>query len=131
MTVTPVLDQDGHCTQLIGSVHDIIDLKLVEDADRWVEIPVDTLKTLPEIIHRLEGEFRSLWETVRQHDAFYEMEDFARQIKALGEQYSLNILIQFGSDLLLHVRNFDIDRIKAYLGAYPQLIEQLKLQIAD
>ncbi|MCP4396030.1 MAG: response regulator [bacterium] len=95
------------------------------------EIPVDTLKALPEIIGRLEGEFMRAWESARQHEVFGEIEDVACQLKEFGEQHSLNILTQFGSDLLQHVRNFDINQIAACLDAYPQLIEQLKLTRDD
>ncbi|MCP4406143.1 MAG: response regulator [bacterium] len=98
----------------------------VEGVDRWAAMPDDTLNALPEIIYRLEGEFMQLWKIVRQHGAFNEIEDFARQITAFGEKYSLTLFEQFGSDVLTHVRNFDIDQIEASLDTYPQLIERLK-----
>ncbi len=94
-------------------------------------LPVDTLNTLPDIIDRLEGEFMHSWESARQHNTFVEIEDFARQIKTLGETYSLNILEKFGSDLVTHVGSFDIEQIEASLNAYPQLIERLRLKIDD
>ncbi len=89
-------------------------------------LPVDTLNALPEIIARLEGEFMRFWESVRQHNTFDEIEDFARQMKEFGETYSLHIVEQFGTNVLAHVRNFDIDKIEASLDAYLQLIEGLK-----
>ncbi len=106
------------------------DVEDVEDVD-LAALPVDTLNALPEIIQRLEGEFMQAWEFARQHGAFDEIEDFARQIKALGAKYSLTILEQFGHDMLTHVQNFDIDQIEASLDTYPQLIEHLRLKIED
>ncbi len=84
------------------------------------------LNGLPDIIDRLEHEFMPSWESARQHGVFDEIEDFARQIKALGEKYSLTILEQFGSELLTYVGNFDIDQIEVRLDTYPKLIERLK-----
>ncbi len=97
-----------------------------EEADHWAALPDDTLNALPEILQRLEGECMDSWEAARQHDVFDEIEDFARQIKALGETYALTLLEKFGSDLLVYVRSFDIDQIEASLDVYPQLIERLK-----
>ncbi len=97
----------------------------VEDMD-LAALPVDTLNALPDIIDRLEHEFMHTWESAWQHGVFDEIEDFACQIKEFGGKYSLHSLEQFGSDVLTHVRNFDIDQIEARLDAYPQLIERLK-----
>ncbi len=100
--------------------------KQSESIDLCAAVSVETLNALPEIIDRLEHEFMQSYESVRQYQAFGDFEDFARQIKKLGEKYSLIILEKFGSMLLTHVGNFDIEQIEASLDAYPQLIERLK-----
>ncbi len=98
----------------------------MEDTGRWAVLPVETLNALPDIIDRLEGNSMQAWKSARQHGAFDEIEDFARQIKAFGKRCALNVLETFGSNLLTHVDNFDIDPVEAGLEAYPQLIERLK-----
>ncbi len=98
----------------------------LEDVKHDAVLPVETLNALPDIIERLEHEFMPSWKSARRHGVFEEIEDFARQNKKFGETSSLNILEKFGSALLTHVRNFDIEQIEASLDAYPQLIERLK-----
>ncbi len=104
-------------------------MKHVGEAGRWAVLPVETLNALPDIIDRLEHEFMQTWKSARQHEAFDEIEDFARQIKAFGKRCALNVLETFGSNLLMHVDNFDIDQIEAGLDAYPRVIEHLRLQL--
>ncbi|MCP4404074.1 MAG: response regulator, partial [bacterium] len=95
-------------------------------------LPPETLKQLPAILDRLEHDMTPVWEAVRQHGMFDEIEDFARQLKEFGKRYAVDMLEEFSHNVLTHVGNFDIDRIEASLGAYPQLIERLKkLQQTD
>jgi len=86
----------------------------------------ETRARLPEIIYQLENEFMQAWETIRRTQTFDDMEKFALQIREFGESHSLAILVKFGSDLLVHVENFDIDYIEAALNAYPELIQKIK-----
>ncbi len=91
-----------------------------------VELLPETLERLPEIVYRLENDFMQEWETIRSTQTFDDMAQFAFRIREFGESNSIVILVKFGSDLLVYVENFDIDKIDATLDAYPELIQKLK-----
>ncbi|MCP4399435.1 MAG: response regulator [bacterium] len=94
-------------------------------------LPPETLKQLPAILDRLEHDMTPVWEAVRQHNVFDEIEDFANQLKKFGERYAVDMFEKFGSDLLASARNFDIDRIEAHLDRYSQLVERLRLKSGE
>jgi signal transduction histidine kinase/CheY-like chemotaxis protein len=80
---------------------------------------------LPEIIRRLESEFAPLYRKAVESRNFEDIEEFAKQIGAFGKQYSLGRFIALGRELLIHVGNFDIDKIETVLKTYPKLIENI------
>ncbi len=90
------------------------------------KLPPNVLIKLPEIIKKLENELMYSWHIAHQKGLFDDIADFGRQIKRLGDVYSLNILREFGDDLILHVSSFDIERMCSTLDAYPELIEKIK-----
>ncbi len=89
-------------------------------------MPPESLKMLPEVIHRLENELTELWKITKENEFFDEIEQFGHQISSLGEQYGLEFLRQFGDDLVEQVRCFDIDNMNATMTAYPGLVQKLK-----
>jgi PAS domain S-box-containing protein len=92
-----------------------------------VEISPEALARLPEIIYQLENDFMQAWITIRRTQTFDDIARFAIRIREFGESHSLTILAKFGSDLLVHVENFDIDNIDAILDAYPELLQKIKM----
>jgi len=95
-------------------------------ANNYSPLPPETLEKLPEITGRLENEFNCLFTQACETGVFGHIENFANQIKAFGEQYSLENFIALGKNLLIHVGNFDIDSIEAALKLYPKLIEEIR-----
>jgi len=95
-------------------------------ANNYSPLPTETVEKLPEIIERLENEFFPLCSSARESGNFADIENFANQITAFGEQYSLNTLIDLGKNLLVYVGNFDIDNIETALNSYPKLVEQIR-----
>jgi signal transduction histidine kinase/DNA-binding NarL/FixJ family response regulator len=99
--------------------------KLKKDLPK--KLPHKVLAKLPEVIEKLENELMDSWQIAHQKGLFDDIANFGRQIKRLGDIYSLKILQEFGDDLTLHVSSFDIERMCATLDAYPEIIEQIKL----
>ncbi len=91
------------------------------------EISSESLKNLPEVIHQLENEFMKLWEMTRTNEFFDEIEAFGCQMRELGEHCSLEILQQFGENLIDQTVSFDIDNMNLTLDSYPELLEKIKL----
>ena len=68
----------------------------------------------------------TLWETACQSGSFEAIKAFGVQIQTLGEHYSLNMLQEFGENLLAQVRSFDVEQISVTLESYPTIIETVK-----
>ncbi len=91
------------------------------------KLPPDVLMKLPEILNDLENEYMKSWNTARQNGLFDNIENFGRQIKKIGDQYSIKNLQKFGDDLILYVNNFDVENMNTILDFYPELIARIKL----
>jgi two-component system sensor histidine kinase EvgS len=95
-----------------------------EKSEKRNEI-TETENLPPEIIRKLETELMLLWQKVCRSRIFGDIEKFADQIRAAGDESSSRILIGYGRELITHVRNFDIEKVKALLYSYPKLIETI------
>jgi PAS domain S-box-containing protein len=86
----------------------------------------ETLEKLPEIIYQLENNLMAQWHKAHAGGNFEDIQNFAEQITAFGEQHSLDALIRMGKELRIHVANFDIDNIDAVLNSYPKWVESVE-----
>ena len=89
-------------------------------------ISKEILTKLPLIIDSLENALMIEWESITQSHHLPDIERFANFIKQLGEKYQINIIIDYGENLLFHSNNFDIENMQYSLNAYPDLIKQIK-----
>ncbi|MBU2513473.1 response regulator [bacterium] len=89
-------------------------------------ITPETRALLPEIAKRLESDFKKRWDTVRQNESFDQIKDFGSQILEFGKEYSLDVLIEYGKNLVIHSRNYDVVKIESVLDAFPHLIESIR-----
>ncbi|OQY27362.1 MAG: hypothetical protein B6244_10905 [Candidatus Cloacimonetes bacterium 4572_55] len=95
------------------------------------KISAETLAKLPEVVEKLEGEYMTLWEVTLKSNNFSRYDEFANRIKEMGEIYSLQILKNFGIDLLIYVSSFDIDKIQDGLKIYPQIVKKLAIRLRE
>ncbi|MDM8550917.1 response regulator [Desulfobacterales bacterium HSG2] len=125
-----------HRTEILGELSRFLKCSREESAEavpeksykkgRSERIPAESLKKLPEVIRKLENELMMSWEAVRESEFFDEIEGFGYQIRELGEHYSLEMLQQFGEDLIEQAGCFDIDNMGVTLKAYPELLEEIR-----
>ena len=47
-------------------------------------------------------------------------------INQLGERYALDMLQEFGKNLLAQVSSFDVEQIRVTLESYPEIIAKVK-----
>ena len=90
------------------------------------KMSAEMLGQLPELIDRLEDEGMTLWEIARQSGSFEAIEKFGAYIQQLGERYALDMLQEFGENLLSQVRSFDVEQIGVTLDSYPTVIKRIK-----
>ncbi|MCP4151445.1 MAG: response regulator, partial [bacterium] len=91
-----------------------------------IKLPGESIKKLPEILVLLEDELTPTWERISRGCILNEIDDFAGSIRELGENYNLEILINWSKLLLKRLESFDIDIISNFLESFPALIAELK-----
>lgn len=80
---------------------------------------------LPEITKQL-NEYQALWESACKSNNFNEIKNFGLKIRELGDQYSVDVLSDYGNKIILYVESSKIKKIKSFLHGYPILIDKLK-----
>jgi len=60
-----------------------------------------------------------------------DVDEFARSIQALGEQFQYGRLVRWGEELAEQTSMFNLDRISILLNEYPNLIAELKTREAN
>lgn len=99
----------------------------ISDSEKLnIELTDEQIAQLPEIINILETEYLNEFKEVMQNQLINQMESFGKNLLSLGEQYSLQILIQFGREICVYTDNFDISKLPATLKKFPGIIDTLK-----
>ncbi len=91
-----------------------------------VELTPETRAKLPALVERLHSDLHEKWETVSQSFTLDELEDFAREIAALGSGCDLKLLTDWGHRLESAVRNFDMQIATAIFEGFPRLITDVE-----
>jgi PAS domain S-box-containing protein len=84
------------------------------------------LKELPGIIDELQEKFIPKWKLVKKNHFVNEIMNFGNQIENFGNNNSLNILGDFGKDLVFYANSFDIENMDIVLNSFPGIIEKIK-----
>ncbi|MDY6992025.1 MAG: PAS domain S-box protein, partial [Pseudomonadota bacterium] len=75
---------------------------------------------LPQLAQRLEQETQVQWQQVSHTLTINEIEQFAEQVKALGQNYHYPPLIHWGQQLLIQSNLFDIQALSKLLAEFPK-----------
>jgi hypothetical protein len=101
-------------------------IKTVQNAECKVQsVKIESESLPPELVRKLENEFMLLWSEVCENRIFGDIEKFADKIRLAGEEYSSELLIRYGHELVSHASNFDIENVSSVLYSYPKLIEEI------
>ncbi|MCK5686147.1 hypothetical protein KAJ27_18590, partial [bacterium] len=90
------------------------------------KISKEILSKIPAIIETMENPLMKKWESITKNHHLPNIENFAESIKLLGKQHKIRYIIDYGETLILHINNFDIERIEETLKGYHILIKELK-----
>ncbi len=94
-------------------------------SDRQENYPPHLLEKIPEIVRHLEDRMKK-WQNVRRKQYIPDIREFGKEIREIGEHYGIGRLSGYGSDLLLHIDSYDIEKIFALLEEYPNAVAALK-----
>lgn len=79
-----------------------------------------------EIILLLEKDFYAEYESIQRKHSINEIKDFAKKLKAFGEENDIAPVSNYADELLNHVNSFDVEGINQMLTSYPKLISATK-----
>ena len=79
-----------------------------------------------EIILLLEKDFYAEYESIQRKHSINEIKDFAKKLKAFGEENDIAPVSNYAGELLNHVNSFDVEGINQMLTSYPKLISATK-----
>jgi len=97
-----------------------------EEKDQTSEIPPTALKKVPAALIKLENECMQLWESVQKKQHMPDIENFANEIKSIGDNLSIPLLSKYGEDLINDINNFDIENMGVAINTYPEMIKRIK-----
>jgi PAS domain S-box-containing protein len=82
-----------------------------------------------ELIARLETGFTEKLEEFKTRQPMNEIREFGNQIRELGRTHHADSLYVYGEDLVNATNDFDINKILNLIGAFPQMIAQIRKRI--
>ena len=67
----------------------------------------------------LTENFMPKWETIRKLMASYDIEDFAKQLKAFGDENNLSQIVSYSESLISAVESFNINKMNSLFLSFP------------
>jgi hypothetical protein len=81
---------------------------------------------LQALTKHLEQELLPQWEKIHQHLFLDEIEDWANQVKTLGEKYDYPPLLCWCNQVFLHLESFDMEKLPTTLQTFPCVLDTIK-----
>jgi len=85
---------------------------------------------LPELLETLEEEFTAKWKRIQKTFIINEIEDFARSLRELGEQYGFVPLENWSAELGRQAERFDMEKLPGTLNSFPRMIDEITRSIS-
>ncbi|MCP4130155.1 MAG: response regulator, partial [bacterium] len=83
----------------------------------------EVLSRLPELAEILGKKTLNKWKIIHERVIVNEIRDFAGEIEKLGNDYKLEILINWSKKLFNQANNFDIEQLPKTLDQFPGIVE--------
>lgn len=99
-----------------------------ESVEKQTEMTLEpaVIEKLSELTALLETHYQPRWETICSTYLLDDIEEFAEEIKNLGNQYRIPPLEEWGKTLFNDARRFDMPRLNRTLSDFPHMINTLK-----
>ncbi len=123
---------DEELTRLVTAIEEAMGLEEGADEgaggeDAPVELDEAVIERLPELAGALEGKRAGCEELAATLD-MNEIENFAAEVKGLGEEYGYPPVIKWAETLAEQAGMFDMDSIAKGLEAFPDVIESIRTE---
>jgi PAS domain S-box-containing protein len=101
----------------------------IQSSESDIILTENLKENLDEIINILEKEFLDEWKMVKKNHFVHEIIDFGTKIKDFGSKYSFDFLENYGNNLVLFAKSFDIMNMDTSLNSFPDIIEKIKTSV--
>jgi CheY-like chemotaxis protein/nitrogen-specific signal transduction histidine kinase len=106
----------------VQSANETVSDQFIEEPDVLTQAVKDAL---PELLCILEDDCMVSFKKIQTSYIISEIETFAQKAGELGKKYNLDILANWGDDLLKQVKSLDIDRLPGTLNHFPVLVGKI------
>jgi PAS domain S-box-containing protein len=83
---------------------------------------------LPELIHIIDNELLPIWHSFSTRQAMSEIENFALELLRVGNNFKVELLVKYATQLLEKVNSFDVIEIRLLLKQFTGVVSQIKKQ---
>ncbi|MFC1555149.1 ATP-binding protein [candidate division KSB1 bacterium] len=97
--------------------------------DKESETTPTTAENLPELLKKLKSDYEPLWIELKETLTIDEIEEFAQNIKELGQKHQYGKIVNWGNQLENQAGMFDIDAMTNTLGEFPDIIKDIELKV--
>jgi len=112
--------------------HSYFEEKSPTDGNAGPEIlPFNSEKKLSELLSLLQESYSLRWQELIKTFFLDEIQDFAKDIQNVADQYSIDLLKRWGDELLNAIQSFDMQQVTRVLENFPGLIKEIDLIIKD
>ncbi len=89
-----------------------------EITDEWKTLSDKTLSRLPELVQILNSEYMDQWKEFAKRQPLEEVEKFGKDLKDLGREFEINLLVDYGESLLDDIDNFDVAAMQITINKF-------------
>jgi len=111
--------------------HSITEKKIPQKKKEKLILPDEVKAKMPEFIKIIDEEMNSKWQRISKTYIIGEVEDFAKEIKHLSEEYKVDYITTWADKLLAEAQSFDIEGFQISIKKFPQLIEKIKNEMEN
>jgi CheY-like chemotaxis protein len=94
-----------------------IDLEIINDKE--------VISMLPELINIINIEILPYHKKVVDEQMIDKTVDFGKRIIKIGEDFKVRFLINYGKNIVSYADNFEIDKLKAEMDCFPDIVKKL------
>jgi hypothetical protein len=94
-----------------------------------VEIITDEIVKPEKLFETLQTDCTNKWEILKNRQTIAELNDFANQLKSLGQVHNSTILMHYGEKIIIAADSFNVEKIISLINDFPELIIKLKTPI--
>jgi hypothetical protein len=89
-----------------------------------------SIGNLSELLSKLELEILPLWEEIKESAVVTDISNFATLTAEVAEGYNYMPLVSWINTLEKHINTFELDMIHGTLRKFPEMISNMKKQLA-